>query len=74
MATKKVSLEYASLVYRVWLRFARTFVSGGLAAMTIQLAQAPSFSTFVELKPWLISLAVGFLAGGVSAVEKWSRE
>ena len=74
MATKKVSLEYASLVYRVWLRFARTFVGGGLAAMTIQLAQAPSFSTFVELKPWLLSLAVGFLSGGIAAVEKWSRE
>lgn len=74
MSTKTLKIEYASLVYRVWLRFARVFVSGGLAALTIQLAQAPTLSTFAELKVWLISLGIGFMSGGISAAEKWSRE
>ena len=72
--SKKVVVEYSSLLYRVWLRFARVFVSGGLAALTVQLAQTPNFSTLAEVKTWGISLAVGFLAGGVAALEKWSRE
>lgn len=72
--SKKISLQYASLIYRLWLRFARVFVSGGLAALTIQLAQTPQLSTLADFKTWLITLGVGFIAGGVSALEKWSRE
>lgn len=71
---KKVSLEYTSLLYRVWLRFARVFVSGGLAALTVQLASAPTITTLADFKVWLITLGVGFVAGGVSALDKWSRE
>lgn len=70
---KKITVEYTSLLNRILLRFARVFVSGGLASMALQLAQAPSFSTFAELKPWLISLAIGFLSGGIMALDKWNR-
>lgn len=49
-------------------RYAKVFISGGLGSLAIQLAQAPA--TLENLKPWLVALGVGFVAGGIAAVEK----
>lgn len=49
-------------------RFAKAFVSGGVASLLIVLAQAPS--SLEQLKPWLLALGVAFLTGGLMAIEK----
>ena len=56
-------------------RFARSFVAGGLAALTLQLTNSPQpgFNNFVEAKVWIVSLVYAFLVGGVMALEKASR-
>ncbi len=54
-------------------RFAKAFIAGGVASILVQLAQVPNFATLSELKPWLISLAVAFVSGGLMALEKASQ-
>lgn len=51
-------------------RFAKAFLAGGCASLTVQLAMTPSIVDFNSLKPWLLSLAVAFISGGLMAIEK----
>ena len=69
-----ISVQSATLFKRVVLRFLRTFVSGGLAAIMVQLITIPKLETLADLKMYAISIGVGFLAGGFAALDKWLRE
>ena len=62
-------------VVTIFKRFGRSFVAGGLAALTVQFASSPQpgFSNLAELKVWGISLIYAFIVGGVMALEKASR-
>jgi len=54
-------------------RFLRVFLSGGFATLVVALSASPSLNTLADLKVWLSTLSVAFLAGGFSALEKASR-
>jgi len=69
-----ISVEPASLFKRLALRFIRTFISGGLASVTVQLATVPQLNTLTEWKTYGVALLIGFMAGGLAALEKWTRE
>lgn len=69
--TQEIIVPFVSLSRRVARRFVKVFLSGGLAALTVQLAVVPDFADMMSVKVWLASLAVGFLAGGVAALEKY---
>lgn len=69
--TQEVVVPFVSLSKRVVIRFVKVFISGGLAALTVQLAQMPNFSDMLSVKLWLTTLAIAFLAGGVAALEKY---
>lgn len=49
-------------------RFAKAFVSGGVASLLLALSQAPT--SLEHLKAWLLALGVAFLTGGLMAIEK----
>lgn len=51
-------------------RFAKAFISGGLASVLVQLAQAPAMGTLEQWKTWLVAIGVAFVSGGILAVEK----
>lgn len=61
--------KYKAIIFR----FARVFVSGGLAALVVQLATVPHLSTLEEMKTWISILAVSFIAGGIAALDKALR-
>jgi len=66
----KADIEYASLAKRVFLRFLRIFVVGGLAALTtIPIAGY----TWKDLQTWLVALIVAFISGGLAALDKGLR-
>jgi hypothetical protein len=65
--------ENASLLYRVMLRFLRIFAAGGLSAVIVQLALVPKIATLEDLKTYTFSVLVGFLAGGIAALDKTIR-
>lgn len=55
------------------MRFARAFVSGGLATMVLELSNKPDLGTITDTKVWAVSLIIGFLTGGLMAIEKAIR-
>ena len=69
--TQEITVPFVSLSRRVIMRFVKVFISGGLAALTIQLVQIPTFSDMLSVKVWLTTLGIAFLAGGVAALEKY---
>lgn len=64
-----------TFAYTIFKRFGRSFVAGGLAALTIQFANSPQpgFNNLAEVKVWIVSLIYAFIVGGVMALEKASR-
>lgn len=73
MANKTAKIDFAPLFRRVVLRFIRTFMAGGLAAIAMQVANAPTLATLTDFKMWGISLATGFVVGGILALDKMYR-
>ena len=69
-----IKVEYASTLKRVLLRFLRTFFAGGLSAIASQFIAIPQISTLTDLKTYALSIIVGFIAGGLAALDKWIRE
>lgn len=70
---KLVKVGFSPLWKRALARFVRTFIFGGLATMSIQFIDAPTISTLSGLKVWLFALIVGFLSGGIAAIDKAYR-
>lgn len=55
------------------MRFARAFVSGGIATMALELSNKPDLNTLVDVRSWEVSLVIGFVTGGLMALEKALR-
>lgn len=70
---KTITVKYTSLLYRVWLRFARMFVIGGIGFLMQQLVVVPKLSTLEELQTWFLTLFAAFIIGGVAAIDKYFR-
>ena len=62
----------APLWQRVLLRGGRAFVAGGLSSLVVILAQAPA--QIDHLKPWIMSLVIAFIAGGLMSLDKLLRD
>lgn len=57
----------------VALRFLRAFVAGGLANAVSLTVASHSVSSLKEMEVWIYSLAVGFVTGGLMAIDKLLR-
>lgn len=53
-------------------RFVKVFISGGVAATVIFMAQHPLVD-ILEWKTFLTLFSTAFLAGGLGALEKWTQ-
>lgn len=51
-------------------RFAKGFLAGGLAQVALIIGPGMSFETLQDIKALATILAVGFITGGILAVEK----
>ena len=60
----------ASLAYRVFLRFLRVFVAGGLGSMATVTMVGYSWSDF---RAWIVALLAAFISGGLAALDKGLR-
>lgn len=69
---KRLSIMSEKLI-TIIKRFGRAFVSGGLGALVVALSTSPGLATLGDLKVWLTTLAIAFLAGGISALDKLAR-
>jgi len=66
----EVKIKYASLAERVFLRFLRVFVIGGLSAViTIPITGY----TWKDLQTWIVALVAAFISGGLAALDKALR-
>lgn len=72
--TQEITIPYVSLQRRVFMRFIKVFLSGGLASLTVSLAQTPTFTDWMSVKTWGTTLLIAFLAGGIAALEKYFSE
>jgi len=59
-----------SLAFRVFLRYLRVFVAGGIATMATVVISGYSINDF---KTYLIALLSGFISGGLAALDKALR-
>jgi len=59
-----------SLAFRVFLRYLRVFVAGGIATMATVVISGYSLNDF---KTYLIALLSGFISGGLAALDKALR-
>lgn len=59
-----------SLAFRVFLRYLRVFVAGGIATMAAVTLNGFSFK---DLETYLVSLIGAFIAGGLAALDKALR-
>ena len=70
--TKSQAWSFSKVIVR---RFVKAFIAGGLAGLTMILAQNPNpaIANLAELKTWMITLVYAFIVGGVMALEKASQ-
>jgi len=59
-----------SLAFRVFLRYLRVFVAGGIATMATVVISGYSLNDF---KTYLVALLSGFISGGLAALDKALR-
>jgi hypothetical protein len=57
----------------ILIRFLRSFFSGGIASSLILLSSGTVISSFAEFKTFVYVLAIGFISGGLSAIDKLLR-
>lgn len=63
-----------SLIFRVFLRFLRTFVSAGIAQIAIIIVANPLVNLdLTNIKTWLAILITAFVTGGILGVDKARR-
>lgn len=61
-----------SLAFRVFLRFGRAFLAGGLAAL-FTVSALPGY-TLADLRVWVLTLIIAFVTGGLQGLDKFVRE
>ncbi len=54
-------------------RFARSFVTGGIASALLLLNSGTVISSLAEFKTFVYVLGIAFISGGLSAVDKLLR-
>ena len=65
-----ITVPFQDAFTRIARRALKAFISGALAAFTIQLAQAPQISSLLDFKQWGITLFIACMVGGIMALEK----
>lgn len=68
---EKISVPFVSLSWRVFNRFIKVFIAGGMSALFIAMHQVPAISDFEHFKTWIPVLAIAFMSGGIAALEKY---
>lgn len=51
-------------------RFAKGFISGGIASVVVVINSGVTIASVADLKVWAFSLGVAFITGGILAIEK----
>lgn len=63
-------VRYKQMYKVVLKRFAKGFIAGGIATTIALLNSGVTIKSLEDLKALLVSLLIGFITGGLMAIEK----